>query len=596
MSHPTDTSRPETESEPRDPTSSRLRAYADELRSVASQLDLPMLADAIDKGTRARLTEGRVGALVIGEVNHGKSSLVNALIGEALVPMGVTPTTSTVIRLRQGRPAGAFAVDGDVRRPLGSAELDGLARGDGGQDIEILFDNPNLPPALELVDTPGFNDLDRLRSARARGGLPRADVLILCLDATQALTRTELHMVESALDAVGGLEGGAQLAVALNRIDLVDPSEHEGVIEHVRKALGKALGQVPEIFTTNAKLAAADADDESLGTREVERLRAWLSAVSADRDHLLPRRARALLLRHCESLSFNAALQRRALELEAETLDAEIAAVRETLAAHALDVEDLRVRIETRTGEIIDESHARGDRSREALQAQSLKMIEASNLEDLTEVVPGAIEDAFLAQVRHEASIVREALEALTAEILRTHADLARRRLIDATMHLGFRGPAIYVEPPSLAIEAGLVALGVVGTAVMAFGNMVSGLVMTVASPLTTVVLREMSVRQARRRASEQLPAALEKTFGALAPAIEHAVHQHAEQLMEQISQSAELLAEQLLAGLEAAKRRHRDQRRPRELDALREKVAGLQGAIEVMEMPEAESVPELLH
>src|SRR5690606_12881364 len=173
MNHPTDTNAPEDRLESSNPATNRLRGYADELQAVARELDLPMLAEAIERGTQARLSDGRVGALVLGEVNHGKSSLVNALVGETLVPMGVTPTTSTVIRLHQGRPAGAFALEGGDRRELDPAELESLARSDTATDLEIVFDNPNLPPSLELVDTPGFNDLDRLRSARARGGLPR---------------------------------------------------------------------------------------------------------------------------------------------------------------------------------------------------------------------------------------------------------------------------------------------------------------------------------------------------------------------------------------------------------------------------------------
>ncbi len=573
----------------------RIRGRASELAELADGLGLPMLSRDVRRAVEERLEHGRVGVLVIGEVNHGKSSLVNAILGENLVPVGVTPTTSTVIRLRRGDSPTVRVHEGDDSREVSMHEVDRLARDDRDHDLEIVHGRPALPPSIELVDTPGFNDIDRLRSARARGGLPRADVLILALDATQALTRTELGLLESALDAIGGLEGGAELAVALNRIDLVGPDEREAVRDHVAEALAAAVGRAPEIFMTNAKLAAKDPASPDPAVREVARLRAWLRAVAADRDRLLPTRARAVLLRYGQALAFNAAVQRRALRLDAEALDAEIEAVTASIEAHSMDVGALRAQVRERSAEIVAQSHARTTTAREALEAQSMAHIGEASLEDLTNVVPGAIEDAFLAHVRRESQRVREALDELTSQAIRTHGDLARRRLIESTLHLGFRGPAIYVEPPSLAIEAGLVALGIVGTAVMAFGNMMSGMIMTVASPLTTVALREVSVRQARARAKAELPGALVRTFSSLNPAVEEAVQSYVETLLEHLSVAADQLGEQLRASLDHAKSRRDESNAAAEIDGARERIAGVLGALEVMEMPSAPE-PTVLH
>lgn len=573
----------------------RMRERAKELGDIAATMGLDMLSRSIESAVEDRLDHKRVGVLVIGEINHGKSSLVNALLGDTIVPVGVTPTTATVIRLRRGDEPGVFLSDASGRRELEQVQLDATARAKGDADLEVVHDRPALPASIELVDTPGFNDIDQLRSARARGGLPRADVLILALDATQALTRTELSLLQEALDAVGGFEGGAVLGVALNRIDLVDASEHAAVRAHVEDSLRKALGQSPEIFMTNAKLASKDPADASLGVREIGRLRAWLRAVAADRDRLLPARTRAVLLRYTQALAFNAAVQRRALRLEADALDEEIDAVEKAMAEHAIDLGQLRAMIQERAAQIVAESRARSQQAREALEAQSLEHISSANLEDLTGVVPGAIEDAFLAHVRKESQRVREALDELTREALRTHGDLARRRLIEATLHLGFRGPAIYVEPPSLAIEAGLVALGIVGTAVMAFGNMLSGMIMTVASPLTTVALRELSVRQARARAKSELPTALMQTFGALSPSVESAVESYCDSLIEHLNVAAGQLGEQLRASLTHAKARRADPDAATSIDRIRERIAGIRGALEAVEIPPAER-PDLLH
>lgn len=577
--------------------SDRMRAYATEIRAFAQHLGLPMIARQVDEGLRARLDEGRIGALVLGEVNHGKSSLINALVGRHLVPVGVTPTTACVIRIRRGAPTGTWRVTDDGRAAIDPEDLASLAKGDQeGFDLEIVHAQPSLPPNLELVDTPGFNDLDQLRSARARGGLPRADILLLVLDATQALARTELDMLQAALEAVGGLDSGARLIVALNRFDLSPPSERKAIVDHVRDTLADVLGEAPEIFTTDAKTGFRDPASESIGVREIGRLRAWMRATVAERDHILPLRARSVLLESARTLAYNASIGHRALQLEEEALDAEINAVHEALDTHVLDLDTLRKQAREGAKTLVQGSRERSDAARKKLEVASLEHIARAKLEELTDVVPGAIEDAFLDFVTRESNRVRDALEALTTQIIKTHGDLAQRRLNAAAMQLGFRGPAIYVDPPSLAIEASLVALGLVGTAVMAFGNMVSGMIMTIASPLTTVILREMSLRQARERASEQLPDALQTTFESLAPLVERAVDEHIEQLMAHLSRVSEDLGQQLRATLAQAKSRHGDHDAIAELNELRPKLAGTIAALEAMQLKTTQETPSVLH
>jgi predicted GTPase len=46
------------------------------------------------------MEQDRFHLVVVGEFNHRKSSFVNALLGETVLPVGVTPTTAAIHYLK----------------------------------------------------------------------------------------------------------------------------------------------------------------------------------------------------------------------------------------------------------------------------------------------------------------------------------------------------------------------------------------------------------------------------------------------------------------------------------------------------------------
>src|SRR6185503_18654708 len=67
-----------------------------ELSAVADSLGAKTLRDRVDRDLVKKLEEDRFHLVVVGEFNHGKSSFVNALLGESVLPVGVTPTTAAI--------------------------------------------------------------------------------------------------------------------------------------------------------------------------------------------------------------------------------------------------------------------------------------------------------------------------------------------------------------------------------------------------------------------------------------------------------------------------------------------------------------------
>jgi len=600
------------------PTEARavLLGHAQTLAGIATELGLPELARTIEADTRRRLDDHRVRAVVLGEIKQGKSTLINAILGDDVLPTGVTPTTGAVATVRVGegpgrylwrerskpvdtggegearaepssagtdaggaddhggspRPAVEAEAFGVVREPLDAERFAALATGrdkaEPGATLELVVGKGALPPTLELIDTPGMNDMERVRGAISRGELPRADVLVLVLDATQLLNRTELAFLRDAVAAVGGLQGsGARLLLVINRIDLVDEPDRPLLVEYLRREVRGLAGEggdaAIEVFQTDARGALRRPGEASSGIEEVRRLRRRLIEIAEGHADVLPARARASLARHATLLAHNAAIAARALTLEELALRREIRAIERDVVDHESDLVALREQLGQGQAKLVQESEARVDRFRDDLRASTLACIEAADLRTLSHYLPGSLHDAFLAFARDESERLRVDLDELTRQAIRTHGEQARRRLWQATMRLGFRGAPIYIDPPSVVLEAGLVVVGLVGTAVMYFGSLAAGLAMTVAGPLATVVLRERSLREARARARAELPGAFERASDALRESIRRVIEQHVAAVEEHLVLANVALGRQLVAVLERARERLGDDAAP---------------------------------
>lgn len=539
----------------------QLSEAAERLAALAADIGHLELAKTIREDAKRRLDDGRVRVVVLGEIKHGKSSLINALLQDKLLPVGVTPTTGAIVAVRVDPEAeqGTFLVARDGSRTALEAErFTALARGkdldEQGRTPELIVDPERLPPTLELIDTPGFNDIDRFRAALSRSELPRADVLVLVLDATQVLSRSELGLIRDALAAVGGLEGsGARCMLVINRIDLVPEDERERIVAHIRDGLVSVIPGELEPYLTDAKTALRDGFEASEAATNVARLREDLFALAGRGREILPARARASMLRHARLLGYNAAVQSRALRLAEAELRAERAALEASLAEQAQDIAELRTKIREANERIVAASNERLVAFRDELEQAALAQVHSADIHTLSQIMPGAIQDAFLEFVTHERERLRAELEQLTRDLIATCGELARRRLETATLPLGFRGPGLYVEPPKIFIEVGTLALGLVGTIIWYFGNTMTGMVMTIASPLTTVILREKTVRDARQQVRAVLPGVLDEAIAQLREIIGATVERHGEALDDHLMLADHMLREQLLEGLRRA-------------------------------------------
>lgn len=195
----------------------------------------------------AHLARQPLTVAVMGEFNAGKSSFLNRLLGQAVLPVGILPKTATLTRLVYGEEG---RVEIDWQRGEGIvtqeasyeefAELQHAARiQDPGelealepiQEVRVFLQDPLLQ-RLHLLDTPGFNH-DQAMDQKTLGVLDAVDVVIWISDYTAVAKRSEL-------DQLGRLrDRGKRIWLVVNKGD-VHVSDSVGHAEAV-KTLGDYL-------------------------------------------------------------------------------------------------------------------------------------------------------------------------------------------------------------------------------------------------------------------------------------------------------------------------------------------------------------------
>lgn len=208
-----------------------------------------MLADAT---ARARLGHARV--LVLGEAKRGKSTLVNALYRQPLLPTGALPLTSvaTVVAVGPGPRAEVRYRDGTIR-PLGLHEVAAAVteKGNPGNTRgidRVLVTAPTslLPSGTEVVDTPGTGSVHLANTDEAHRAMSTLDIAILVVAADPPLSDAEVELLATAVTTA------SRAAVVVNKTDLVSDEALAEIVGFTTDVVARRLSRPVPVFALSA--------------------------------------------------------------------------------------------------------------------------------------------------------------------------------------------------------------------------------------------------------------------------------------------------------------------------------------------------------
>lgn len=165
------------------------------------------------KTAGAIIQQEQYDVVVCGEVKKGKSSFINALMGDEVLPTNTQVATSQVFRIINSdiEEYSLVFTDGQRQRisrkdlsRYGSqvdADLYGepIFRGRQLDYIEVKHPIPSLPKSVALIDTPGIGALYAAHEQITRNYLSKAAAVIFIIDPKNPIVVKEREFIESAL-------------------------------------------------------------------------------------------------------------------------------------------------------------------------------------------------------------------------------------------------------------------------------------------------------------------------------------------------------------------------------------------------------------
>ena len=249
-----------------------------ELRENTISLQMPQATRRIQE-IITRMEEATFHLLIVGEFSRGKSTFVNALLGRKILPASKNPTTAIISKIVYGEKPDYHICYREEAEPRHLSEEEFIKltapkepdEGDAASVQEyiraqeeldkidfaqITYPLPFCQNGVEVVDTPGTNDLNTARLDVTYGYLAQADAVVLLLSATQPLSASEAEFLRERI-----LKNQIQdIFFVISRKDELDGAEQEQsvvdfITENLRKILPKEVSLKNRIFLVASRSA-----------------------------------------------------------------------------------------------------------------------------------------------------------------------------------------------------------------------------------------------------------------------------------------------------------------------------------------------------
>ena len=225
------------------------------LADAANQLgDADRAAEAL--AVAERVGSGRFFVVCVGQFKRGKSTLIDALLGDPVLPAGIAPVTTVPTVVRHGDGRGARVQDRSGRwTPIPVSAVaeyvseecnPGNEKGIVG--VEVSNTSSLLASGLCLIDTPGLGSVFDANTRATLAFAPHIDVALVVIGTDPPISGDELRLIANVGHEV------SDLLVVLNKADRSTADERAQACAFARRVIAEGLGRsIGKIYEVSAR-------------------------------------------------------------------------------------------------------------------------------------------------------------------------------------------------------------------------------------------------------------------------------------------------------------------------------------------------------
>ncbi len=235
----------------------KLLTTLDHLKSLTELRDDHRFSETHHELVR-KLVDNQFYLVVLGQFKRGKSTFINSLLGDQLLPTAVVPLTSVVTLLCYGEEEHIeVSFQNGGKRSVSRNELIDYVTEKGNpnnakqvRQVSIAYPSPYLQDGVHLIDTPGVGSIFSDNTQVTYNFLPKVDAALFLLAVDPPVSQAELDFLKDVKQYV------EKIFFVQNKIDYLDEAEREESMLFSKQVLEETLGNGKvHIHPLSAKLA-----------------------------------------------------------------------------------------------------------------------------------------------------------------------------------------------------------------------------------------------------------------------------------------------------------------------------------------------------
>lgn len=195
---------------------------------------------------------------VVGEFKRGKSTFINALLGQDILPANIRPCSASLNRVTYDMtPHAEILFKDGAKKEIPVEEIKTYVTklteeseqiSSTVKEAKLYHPCPYCRNGVEIIDTPGLNDDDNM-TAVTLSVIPQLDASIMVISPLAPFSQYEEEFLRTKL-LTSDL---GRVLFVINMIDLVDEDDRGDIIEHIRSRIAQnILSKMDDLYGKNS--------------------------------------------------------------------------------------------------------------------------------------------------------------------------------------------------------------------------------------------------------------------------------------------------------------------------------------------------------